>query len=331
MRSRLAIVIQIVGFAIGIALLVWIIAQARQDLTPDKIDQLREAEAWRVGLIVVLSVSSVVLNGVMWWAAITPVRRVPLVDCLGVNAVASALALLPFKLSVVFRVLIHRRRHGVPMLTFGGWGAALVALMLAALGPAVGASLLLPGGSMAWWAASIGGGGALLGVGVVLARYFSTGAGWRVLRRVVERVLGERGVRLMNSSPVENAHQGVFMLASPGWTFLGGGLRFTDTMAYAARFWLASSIVGVSISVGDAAVVGVSYFIISVIAPTGSAGVREAGTAGVFALLRIPDPALTVAFVGAIELGVGIVTGVLGALVLNPRRMFAPRVTLADG
>ncbi|MEM1185416.1 MAG: lysylphosphatidylglycerol synthase domain-containing protein [Planctomycetota bacterium] len=308
MGKKGRVALQLVGFGAGVALLVWVIARAFATMTPDDWDRLRNASTGQLAGLVGLAALSVAMNGVLWWLAIRPVKRLRLGDTASVNAIATVLAYAPFKLSVVFRATYHRSVDGLAVLTFGGWAAAIAAGLLAGVVPALALRLTPLSSNLTLWivASAVGAVVAAI-VGSALSRSLATGAGWRFVRRSAFRLGGARGLRLVRGPMFTNLHAATHMLAQPGPVVAAALLRLIDALVLAGRFLIAASVLGVDVSAATAVVVGVAFFLIGALAPTGAAGVREGGAAGLLALLGV-DESVTpiVVFVAA--------TGVLGEL-----------------
>ena len=309
-------------FAVGIALFAWVLARAHGELTPERIDDLRAAGPVLVFALAALTAASFALNGLGWWVALSPVRRLPLLPTVGVNVAATALAYLPGKLSVVFRVLYHKRTDRVPVMQFGGWAAAFTAITIAGLGPGIAASIVYRGDTgPGWWAIAIGGAIVTTAAIVALARLFDAGPGWRWLERTARRLPG--GPRLVGSAPFAHAHTGLRMLAAPRATAAGVAIRFADALGYAARFLIVGAVLtegdhlGGGITLGEAMVAGVGFFLISALAPTGPLGLREAATGGLLGVLVTDGLRLVVVTVSLVELLTAAICGPLAALFLK--------------
>lgn len=312
-------VVQIAGFAIGIGLLSWCAAEALSEKNREQLKQLGEARWTDVALLVGLSLASLTVNGLAFWTMIRPVRRVPVRSVLLVNVVATALAYLPFKLSLIFRAAAHHRRDGVPMLMMGAWLANMGLVMLAVVGPALVASLWMGEVDARWWAASVGGTVAICVALVVVAGVLARGRWWGALERWAAgpdaNVRGWRGIS-RRLGVVERTHEGVRMLAHPTAVFGGAALRSLDIGIQAVRFIVAARIVGVELGAGDAAAAASAYFLIGVLSPTGALGFREAG---VFAMIRSDSFAVVVMCVSAVEVVVSLIAAVFAAWALRRR------------
>ena len=70
-----------------------------------------------------------------------PVQRLRTLDVVAVNAIATLLNYLPFKLSVISRIVIHNRRDGVPLGKIVGWLAAVGVGGVISFGPVALVSL----------------------------------------------------------------------------------------------------------------------------------------------------------------------------------------------
>lgn len=328
-RSPLGVAVQLIGFLAGIALLVWCGLEAFKPANREQLARLGDASIPELIALFALSLATLVLNGLIFWAVLTPEKRLKAGDVLATNAIATMLAYLPFKLSVIARVAIHNRRDGVPLLTIAAWFGAVAGLVLTALGPVAGASLWRRGVDGLWWLAS--GAGV---VGVTLAMIGAAGAlaGDRGLERI-QRLLG--GVRVgflhraLRSRAFGRLH-GVFgMLAHPGAVWGATAMRLVDLATQTARFVVAASILGVTLSWEQAVLVASTYFLIGMLTPFGMLGTREAGSIGLAALLGMggEDESLVVVIlaVSASESLVTLAGAAAGAAWLRADRLLRVR------
>lgn len=320
-KSRLGrSMVQLVGFVIGIGLLTWCATIAFSEKNRSQLARLQDARWTDVALLIGLSFATMLVNTTAFWSMINAVRRVPFRHVFSVSCVASALAYLPFKLSLVFRAAAHHRIDGVPLLTVGTWLGNMGVIMLAVIGPALAASAWRPQVDEMWWATAAGGAALITLTIFIAARLFSRDGLWRV---VEQRVMGAspnprgwRGVaRRMQFFP--RAHEGVRMLAHPSASLGGAALRAMDIGIQSARFVVAARIVGVELSFDQAIAAAATYFIIGALSPTGMLGFREAG---VFALLQSQSFAVVVLTVTAIEMVVNLVAAIPAALVVRHSR-----------
>jgi hypothetical protein len=323
------IAVQTAGFLIGLGLLVWCVRVALSEDNREQLARLVDADAGLVVSLLACSLGTLVLNGLVFSAALWPVRRLSVLDVLAVNAVATVLSYAPFKLALAFRVLVHVRRDGVPLLTVIGWFGAVGVLAAVALGPAFGASVLVAGEEERtglWWGLWLG--GAAVGTaGVVsLARVFGGERGWHRLLAMVRAVGLGWLLRWLGGEGGRRVHSGVDMLAHGRASASGVVLRVGDLLVQAVRMAVAAQILGVDLDWGDAMVLASVYFAIGMLSPFGMLGTREAGAAGVATLAGLSgangiETVVTISLlVTASEAAVNLAGGGLGAAWLRVDR-----------
>lgn len=285
-RSWIKTVVQLVGFALSIGALGWAVKTVLKEENRAQLENLQNASVGQVMALVGLSFASVAINGIIFWVVIRPVHRIRMTDVISTNAIATFLAYLPFKMSLVARVAIHRKRDGVPVLTIGAWFAAVGVLMLAVLGPMALMSFVLKEVNVLWWVGVVGSVGVSVGVLIACARFFYGDRG-------VQRI-ASIGVlkKLTTHDAFSKAHAGFDMIATPSASLWAGVFRVFDVLAFAGRFVVAAAVLGLPISGGDALLLGSVYFLIGVFSPFGMLGTREAGTIGAAALFGVSSAAI---------------------------------------
>ena len=304
-------IIQIALAALALALFTWAAILAKQQL--DTVNEttgqtgwqdLRNAGLPRVALLLALSATSVLMNGLMWWLAIRPVRQLPLGRTIGANAIATLLSFIPMKPSVIFRALFHKRADNLPILQLGGWAVAMGALLIAGLAPPVALALILPATQAElWWILAPTTVIASAIAGTFISRFLATGPGWRAFEQLTTRLFKQSGQRAINSDAFKNLHSGIFMLARFPTTVGGSALRFIDGLNYGARFYIAASILGLDLGFAQGVVFGMTFFLIGVFSPIGAFGIRELITGFVLSKLTAADNGFAVTvFVQAIEM-----------------------------
>ncbi len=322
--SRRKIIIQTIGFVIGMGLLAWTLRLAFAEENRGAFEALGRSSWHQVGAMVLLGVLTLGFNGMIFWAAIRPVKRLPLVDVQAVNAIASLLSYLPFKLSLLFRTAVHNRRDGVPIFTIGSWFGAVGIMMLAVLLPLLAASVWRRGIDL-WWVLT-----AVLGIGLStlviwkLAGLFSFGEGLERFRRLIDHLRIKPLSKAVRTDTYAKMHAGIVMLADPRALLTNIALRLCDVAVHTARFKLAAAMLGVPLTWEQATLSGVAYFLLGAGSPAGALGVREAGTIGTVALLGIADPerfAAVAVVVTASETVAWIIGTVAGVARLNPAKL----------
>lgn len=318
MRPR-RVVVQLIGYSAGLALLVWCVSRAFSPENREQLAKLGDARVSDIAILCALSVLSIILNGLIFWTAVRPVKRVRLDSVLATNAIATALNYVPFKLSMLSRILIHNRRDGVPLLTIGGWLGTVIIILAVTLGPMVAISLKHPVVD-ATWLALVAGAMVLAAACVVIgARMCLTAPIRRVSRSLTMRT--RLGRRFLGSTMEPHVLDGLRMMASPVAVGTGVGLRLADVAAQSARFVIAAGILGITLRFDRAFLLAATYFGIGIVSPFGMLGTREAGAAGLADALEIPNPAsiaAVVLLVSATEALVTIVLATIGTVYLRP-------------
>jgi hypothetical protein len=301
-RKRWTLLLQALGFLGGVAMLLWCGSMALRPENRAQLARLADAPPGPVLALAALAAGTIVANGLIFWCVLRPVRRLPAVDVIASNALATFLAYLPFKLSIVSRILVHRIRDGVPVLTLTAWIAATAVVSLGALGPLMLASLWRRSIDAVWAAASAGAFLVILSGVVLVARRVRGEAGLALLSRVA----GARFRPVLGSPRVAQLHAGTDMLAHP-WGVAGGAMfRIVDVALTALRFAVAARLLGVDLGWQECVLMGSVFFLIGVLSPVGMLGTREGGTAALAEIAGLgPEGAAGVAtvvlLVGAAE------------------------------
>ena len=318
-------IIQIIGFAGGLAALVWAVRVATSPQNREQLAKLSDATAGELILLMSLAATSVAVNGFIFWVVLNPVHKIRLTDVISINAIATLLAYLPFKLSVVSRFVIHNRRDKVPVVTIGAWILAEGILMAAVFGPIALVSLWQQEINTIWVITS------LIGI------YVCTIVGSWIARQLA----GDIGIERLSKLGIKDAiiarpsfmrlHSGFDMLGNARSTFLTNTFRIIDILAFALRFYIAARVLELPISAPDSLLLGATYFMIGAASPFGMLGTREAGTIAMASMVGISSAALsedatgtvpiaaTVLFVTAIEALVNLTCAGFGLAWLRAR------------
>jgi len=246
------IAFQLVGFAISMALLVWVIDRATSEENAENLERLREARPGPVLGLVALTAASVTLNGLIFWVTARPVRRLRPIDVIGVNSIATFLSILPFKLGFLSRAIIHRRRDRVRIVDLAVWFVSVSVLGLAVFVPLGVISLWRGALDTVWWGTSSA---AILGM---------------VLAAVI---LGKMSV----TRPwLARMSLGTYRIMRHPWTVIGSTIfRLMDVAALGGRFLVAGAIIGLPITYTQAGMHGTVFYLVSVLSPAGVLGFRE--------------------------------------------------------
>lgn len=254
------IAIQLTGFALSVALLVWVISQAIEPENREAWSKLREAGPFMIAGLAGVTVGNIAINGMIFHAVARPVRRFHPAYLIAVNALATLLATLPFKLGVFIRGLIHHRRDHMSFKLIVGWFAGVGALGVVTLVPIALLGLWRSSADVLWF----------VGAGVTLT---VSHAGAIMVSRIAAR---QDSIRARTAARLSLGSWR--FLRFPSATLGHAAWRIGDFVMLAARFYIAAKILGFEITPEQALLLGTTFFLISVSAPSGNLGVREAAT-----------------------------------------------------
>lgn len=297
-RSVLGIILQVIGFGIGIAMLGWAVQMALREENREQLQKLSEATPGELMLLLIFATLSVGFNGIIFWVVINPIHRLRPTDVIATNAIATFMAYLPFKLSVVARFVIHNRRDKVPVLTIGAWILAEAILMAAVLGPLTLTSIWLKQVNTLWWIVSLISVFGCTLVGSALARQLAGDVG---IARMSRLGLGER---VTTHTAFGRVHSGFEMLGNTRATLIANSFRLIDIIVFAMRFYIAARVLDLPLTAQDSLLLGATYFIIGAASPAGMLGTREAGTIAIAQLVGISSGALSETRTGQIPIEV---------------------------
>lgn len=252
--SRLKIAMQVAGFAVGCALVVWC-AQRAFAKGGDGLEKLKHADPTLVAVLLGATFGSIICSGYTFWAVARPIRRFSVVEMQAVNLMASLFNYAPVRLGLFLRCLFHWRVERMPGTDIGAWivGVAIVTLGSIGAGLAAGLVQIVAGRdelALDWmWFATY--------VGCLVA---GSAAVIFVCRSEALSRLLKGGERALNEPSA-----------------LGGGLliRTVDLAMWALRMWAAAKIVGVSLNPAQAALLA-AVAILGASNPLGRIGWREA-------------------------------------------------------
>jgi len=284
-RSGVRIAAQVFGFLIGLALLGWCVRLALSEENQEALSKLAEAPPGSLAALIGLSVAGVTANGLIFWAALRPVRPIKALDVVATNSLATFLANLPFKIGLLARIAIHSRRDKVPMAMIFGWFGAVTATLVLTSAALLGAGLLR--GVLGSWTVPVAIAlmAALTVVMVVVAKRLSGERGHRRLSRLIGRFGGRRALRLARSQVIRELHMGLDMLASSRWMTLVIVFRVIDFSAQAWRWVVAGELVGTSVSPTDGMLISGGHYVAGALSPVGMLGFREGAAIGLAELL----------------------------------------------
>ena len=240
------IIIQLVGFVVGIALLVLCIQRATGDGS-DAWSQLRDASPWLLLAMFGCSIASGVINAFTFWITIRPVQRIRALDLVLINFGAKLLNYAPVRLGAIGRVWYHAKIDRLPLVLIGGWFAFIAYVLVLGVVASVVATVAYGAIDLVWFALVVG----MMLFGTLVIRFMK---GSRLLER------HGRGIERIVASP--SALLGTVVL------------RILDLAAYALRLGIAAHLLGLSLDASDVVILAV-VTLASDLSPVGRVGIRE--------------------------------------------------------
>lgn len=324
-RRAARTIIQLVGFLIGIGMLAWALRSALSPENQDGLRRLGDAEPMQIAALLAVTTVGFIVSGLMFWLTLRPVRSLRAADVVATNVVAIFLSYLPFKLSALFRVAVHRQRDGVPLAVIGPWFGAVGLVLIIPTLPMVGFSVIRPQVDWLWLLVTIAGTLLLSWVVSAIARAIGGRRGLDASRAFADRVGNPLLTRVVGSTAFEHLDESLGMFAGYRHVLKNMGLRVIDVVAFCGRFWVASRILGMPLSFEDALLASVIYFFIGVFFPFGALGAREAGTAWLLSKagtsVDLDQLALIAVVVTGAEVIVSLVSASIGLAWLRPDRL----------
>ncbi|MCA9284231.1 MAG: flippase-like domain-containing protein [Phycisphaerales bacterium] len=245
------ILVQVVGFAVGIGLVVWCVRRAASG---GNWETILHASAWQISGLLGFTILSLVMAGTAFWVAIQPVRQLRWRELQGLNFVASLFNYAPVRLGLVTRVVWHLRVDRIAPLMVVGWFGSMGLVMGVVLGSAATATLVHPRLDAVW-------------AGLLLVLLLTGGM---LLRVMVQMPLARTITRRLH---------GMERLILDHRALWGGvAIRVLDLTAFTGRMACAASICGITLSLSDVLLLALSAQLIS-LSPFGRVGFREAAVA----------------------------------------------------
>ena len=249
--------LQAVGFAVGLALVAWVVKGAIDAANdPSRagiLESLRAAWRDRPLLVVGLAATtalSLVIDGALFWLVLLPVRRLGFMEIQWLTFVTATSNFFPVRLGIPVRYAYAMLANRMTFLEATAWFVALTLVILVSLGAVVAATAMVPVPGFAW--------------GLLVLAALAAG-GWAL----------QRAARL---GPVQRRMGGwARMLTTPGTYWAGALLRVAEVLLWVVRMWCAAEILGLGLSFATVTVLGVAAIAV-MLNPVGRIGFREATT-----------------------------------------------------
>jgi hypothetical protein len=248
------ILIQTIGFLVGMGLLAWIVYGA---VRGGNWEPILHANPLLVAGLAGCSLISALINGVIFWVVIRPVAPLRLRDLTWVNLTTAILNYAPIRAGLLARVAYHLRVDRMKLVQILSWLVAISFTMVLTLGACVVATILRP--QIDWLWALLIGGQLLLGGLMTIA----------MMGQPIVVKFG-RGLDRMLRNPI--ALWGAIIM------------RLIDIGAYFGRMSCAVAILQLKFTWSQIMILALAALALS-INPLGRFGYREAGIAIVASLL----------------------------------------------
>ncbi|MCH2145014.1 MAG: lysylphosphatidylglycerol synthase domain-containing protein [Phycisphaerales bacterium] len=148
MLSPKRIAIQILGFLIGLAFVIYLVKLAFYGEADWS--RIREASPWLIAGLLLTGLLGTVLDGLVFWGIMRPYHKLGVMEVQGANMTASFLNYAPVRLGTVFRIIFHATVDRIALIPIFGWFAAITVTTLACMASVVCATLIT-GGPGVWW------------------------------------------------------------------------------------------------------------------------------------------------------------------------------------
>lgn len=157
------VILQLIGFAIGAALLIWCIKLA---ISGGDWSKLADADPLLIAALLGCTCVSLFINGATFWITAGPIKPMNLWDLQRLNLACNLLNYAPIRAGAITRVIYHMRIDRLSLLQVGAWFAAIVYIMAMGVGACLAATLIRVNLDWVWAVIVIG----LLILGGLLTR-----------------------------------------------------------------------------------------------------------------------------------------------------------------
>ena len=248
--------VQLVGFAVGAALLVLVIRNAIQG---GGWDHVAQASPTLLAALLGCTVISAGLNGASFWVTAQPVRRVPFRAMQRINLVANMLNYAPIRLGAIARVLYHVRVDGFTLLQIGAWFSVVAYILVLGVASCAVATIV----------------------------HFRVDWVWGLLV-TAQMLLGILAIRMFAGVPLIEKHGRGFdrIIGDRAILWSAAGLRAADLVMYTARMAVAAAILDIDLSPPQIVILAIVALSASLI-PFGRVGFREFCVAAVAERLNL--------------------------------------------
>ncbi len=257
------VAIQLLGFFVGIALLIWCIHGAISGKEAQAgWDRLIHAPPVLILALLSCTAVSLIINATNFWLTIRPLYRPGYWNLQWLNLVGNMLNYAPIRLGALARIFYHMRVDGMSLLQVCGWFAFIGYIVLLSIGACLVSTFLHPEVDWLWGLFFI----TQMILGGILLKVF-----------VGNQLLVKYG-------------QGIDCLLANHWAVWGGmALRITDFAAFTGRMLVALKILDIDLPFQDAVILAVVAVAAGMV-PFGRLGFREFFVASAAGWLSMKSP-----------------------------------------
>ena len=244
------IILQITGFALGVALITWCVWGAAKD--PEGWQRLREASSTSLIGLLLCSLASIMISGLTFWIAARPVQTLGVQDQQWINALASMLNYAPVRLGMFVRAAYAIKVDHLRAVELVAWFASVAFTFVVAL-------LAITAGTLAW-------------IQFGAWTFFPT-------LIIIAMLGGFSGRWCATLSMVQKRAQGLERLITNPTALWGSiALHILDLFFATGRVLLSIQILGLQLNLAQACLISMASFAAS-LNPLGRLGFREVAVA----------------------------------------------------
>ena len=244
------IILQVAGFALGVALIAWCVWGAAKD--PEGWQRLREASSTSLIGLLLCSLGSIIISGLTFWIAARPVQTLGVLDQQWINALACMLNYAPVRLGMFVRAAYAIKVDHLRAVELVAWFASVAFTFVVALAA-------ITAGTLAW-------------IQFGAWTFFPT-------LIIIAMLGGFSGRWCATLSMVQKRAQGLERLITNPTALWGSiALHILDLFFATGRVLLAIQILGLPLNLAQTCLISMASFAAS-LNPLGRLGFREAAVA----------------------------------------------------
>ncbi len=250
-------VVQVVGFALGMALVVWVVKGAIETAADptragivESVKAAWQSRPWLVLGLALTTMASLAIDGALFWLVLLPVRRLGFMEMQWLTFVTAMSNFFPVRMGIPVRYAYALKANRMSFFQATAWFVAVTLVILVSLVAVVAATIVAPHPGVLWTVVVVAGLGA---GGVALTQL----ARWRP----IASRLGDY----------------TRMITTPRTYWSGTLLRVIEIFLWIVRMWCAAEILELGMDFAHVTILGVAAIAV-MLNPFGRLGFREATT-----------------------------------------------------